>query len=145
MYYFAYGSNMDHNRLAARIGAVRAVGRASLPGYDLVFNKLSADGSGKANIVPARSRHVEGVVFELSDSQFDVLDRYERGYRRAMVSLVRGGLPETGITYLAEAHRVADGLRPTCEYLGVIRTGAALFGLTEEYQRRLADQLCLSS
>ena len=52
-WYFAYGSNMNIERVAARIGETRRVLAGSLEGYALRFNKASrvpgiaaSDGAG---------------------------------------------------------------------------------------------------
>jgi gamma-glutamylcyclotransferase len=50
--YFAFGSNMLLERIKKRVPSARALGIATLGGYALRFNKLSKDGSAKANIVP---------------------------------------------------------------------------------------------
>ena len=50
--YFAFGSNMLLERIKKRVPSARVLGNATLGGYALRFNKLSKDGSGKANIVP---------------------------------------------------------------------------------------------
>ena len=53
-WYFAYGSNMNLERVAARIGETRRVLAGSLEGYALRFNKASrVPGIAHANVVPA--------------------------------------------------------------------------------------------
>lgn len=135
--YFAYGSNMCQKRLIDRIGSFTIVGIAVLGGHDLKFNKRSVDGSGKANIVPAPTRHVEGALFELSEGQLDSLDKHEKGYRRETVHVMCDTKIVEAITYVAKATQV--GLRPTSDYLLFIRDGAAECGLSAQYQSRLAD------
>jgi gamma-glutamylcyclotransferase len=135
--YFAYGSNMDSERFTERVGAARVGGIGSCLGYDLRFNKRSADGSGKANIVTMRDGEIEGVVFELSGAQLARMDKFEKGYHRERVSVVVGGSVQGAITYIADSDQIADDLLPTREYLTLILNGAARFGLSDAYHRRL--------
>ena len=81
--YFAYGSNMSTARLQARIPRAEPAGRASLRGYQLCCNKRGKDGTGKANLAAAPSAVAWGALFLVEDEDWEVLDRYEVGYRRA--------------------------------------------------------------
>ena len=85
--YFAYGSNMSTERLRARIPAAAPVGRASWTGMKLVFNKVAADGSGKANLVVDPSAVAWGVVFRVSLADWEILDDFEPGYGRVRCSV----------------------------------------------------------
>lgn len=76
--YFAYGSNLDINRLQARIGKVKVIGVTTVYGWKLVFNA----GQGKqcfANMQmtgnPTDS--VDGAVYEISPVQLRKLDTCE--------------------------------------------------------------------
>ncbi len=80
--YFAYGSNMSTLRLRARVEAARPLGRAHWPGMELAFDKIGADGSGKANLTTRPGGRAWGVVFEIHANDWDALDRYEPGYLR---------------------------------------------------------------
>jgi gamma-glutamylcyclotransferase len=138
--YFAYGSNMDAERLRERIDHVRVTGVGSVSGYDLRFNKRSMDGSGKANIVQRADFAVEGVLFEVSTAQLAKLDRFEKGYHRAPVAVVVNGATQNATTYIADADQIDDSLAPTAEYLRFITRGAEKFGLSEGYRHRLAQR-----
>lgn len=81
-FYFAYGSNMSTDRLRARIPDAAPIGRASWPGMRLVFNKVAADGSGKANLIEDPESLAWGVVFQISSSDWSSLDEFEPGYAR---------------------------------------------------------------
>ena len=54
--YFAFGSNMLSKRLERRCSSARVRALAAAPGYEVAFDKLSEDTSGKANLVRGRSR-----------------------------------------------------------------------------------------
>lgn len=136
-FYFAYGSNMDVERLNARVGDVTVVGIATAAGYDIRFNKRSIDGSGKANLVENIAGEVEGVIFDLTSAQLATLDRTEKGYHRAVVNVGMEGGTRDVTTYVADSDQISERLQPTAEYSGFIRRGAVMFGLSEQYRRRL--------
>jgi gamma-glutamylcyclotransferase len=137
--YFAYGSNMDAERLGKRVDQVKVTGVGSVTGYDLRFNKRSVDGSGKANLVERADAVVEGVLFEVSAAQLERLDGFEKGYHRMPVSVVVNGATQSAITYVADPDQIDDSLTPTTEYLRLIRRGAEAFGLSDAYRQRLCD------
>jgi cation transport regulator ChaC len=67
----------------------------TLPGYKLYLS--AADGSRPAvfvtflNVVPAKCRHVSGVLFTVDAEQLEALDRRERNYdRRDVTGLIDG-------------------------------------------------------
>ena len=70
--YFAYGSNMNPERIRYRIPEARGLGRAVLKGYKLT-ERLYAD------IDRARGGLVEGVLYCISETELRRLDFYE-GY-----------------------------------------------------------------
>jgi hypothetical protein len=83
-FYFAYGSNMDVQRLeAVRLnpegvyGTSRHLGR--LDDYRLVFNKPSAYfiGAGAANIEFSLGSHLHGTINEMPEAGLAILDKYE--------------------------------------------------------------------
>ena len=77
MLYFAYGSNMSTQRLAARIPA-RFITTALLPAYRLAFHQQGRDDFGKCDIVPASGQSaVYGVIWKVASHHKLILDRYE--------------------------------------------------------------------
>ncbi len=106
--YFAFGSNMLLERIKKRVPSARALGVATLGGYALCFNKLSKDGSSKANIVPSADPRavVYGVLYRLDDDDRPRLDKAEGlgdGYqiRRVRVRREGAGAEEDAFTYVA--------------------------------------------
>ena len=87
MWYFAYASNMNRRQIEARVQRTQLRWMvARLDGYAVQFNKRSTvDQSGKANIVPDGSGVVWGVLFELSEEEFQRLARFEVGYSRKTI------------------------------------------------------------
>lgn len=81
--YFAYGSNMLVERLAARCPSARRLGIVIAVGHTVDFSKRGADGSGKAALVRQKGRLTFGVLFEIALGERDVLDWHEGpGYQR---------------------------------------------------------------
>lgn len=123
MLYFAYGSNMDPMRMQER--GIRWTGRkpAVLERYRLSFSKIAlySKGAGAATIVPDGKAVVEGVLYDISDSDLQRLDEYEGfpdQYDRIQVRLLTGeGTVVEAVTYMAQPHRIREGLRPTASYL----------------------------
>lgn len=133
--YFAYGSNMKSERLRARVPSARARGIARLEGRRLLVRKRGADGSAKANLVPAREGAVWGVLYELALGDFARLDRHERGYARIRVRVrTPGGADHEATTYVS--NRTFDGV-PFDWYLALLVEGAREHGLPEDYVARL--------
>ena len=78
--YFAYGSNMWPPQIEARCPSATFVGTARLADWIAVYDKPSVDGSTKLNIRPRGGALVDGVVFEIEDSERDALDGAEPRY-----------------------------------------------------------------
>ena len=135
LYYFAYGSNMNPDRVAER--KLDTTGNP-IPGvlhnFDLRFNKISRyrKGAASANIVPVFGGTVSGVLYRLSSSQdiksMDVFENSPEDYAREAVfvhvSQESAHDGETTVvsawTYIAKPHAIDDRLRPTREYVGHI-------------------------
>jgi len=63
-----------HARLRERAPAARALGAARLPDYAWRCNKRSADGTGRANLVPEPGAETWGVLYEVNDRDWEALD-----------------------------------------------------------------------
>lgn len=75
-YYFAYGSNMSYKRLYERVGKCKKIGNHTLEGYELTFN-YGNDKESFANLKENENSTIEGVVYELTLKQLQLLDYYE--------------------------------------------------------------------
>ncbi|HEY5657265.1 MAG TPA: gamma-glutamylcyclotransferase family protein, partial [Myxococcota bacterium] len=126
-YYFAYGSNLDLERMRARIPEVRVIGPALLPGMRLTFDKRGGDGSAKANLSEDAASHVWGVVYALDWSQLTMLDAFEPDYERARVSVERNGARLAAETYISTLR--ASGLEARAWYKQLVVDGARAQGL----------------
>lgn len=80
MYYFAYGSNMNANRMLGRDVDIYEMLPGILIGYKLTFNKISTvDNQGYATIEKSKNNNVEGVIYQISHQGLKRLDLFE-GY-----------------------------------------------------------------
>lgn len=149
LWYFAYGSNMNKNRMEQRLaGCSEPIYTrrelVKLKGYELTFNKKSAakNGTSYANIQPTRIPNNEpvvyGIVYDLLPDAFSKLDGYEGfpdHYTKNVITVehVATGARLPTVVYLAN-HADIDTIgnfRPTSEYLGHLLAGADL--LPNEY------------
>jgi len=141
MKYFAYGSNMDSER--ARKRGIRFSQRrhATLKGYRLEFNKVASRDprEGYANIVQYENGIVEGVLYDIEDSDLSRLDRHEGypdHYKRVEVRVQLDDRQEVeAVTYVAQPDRVRYELMPSRDYLDHLLAAGGL--LSESYRRKL--------
>jgi cation transport regulator ChaC len=144
--YFAYGSNMNPARVAARGLRFGHVEAARLAGYALRFEKHSKDhvGTGHANIAWDRAGVVEGVLFWLSAAdEIRKMDRFERApinYSREVVVVETAEARVAAWTYFANPAVLMAGLRPQRAYLEHLLAGAAY--LSPSYAERLRGWPC---
>lgn len=141
-WYFAYGSNMNPARVAARIGATRRVMAGVLHDYRLRFDKASKiAGIAHANVAAVIGERVEGALFELErPEQIQLMDPFE-GYpadyqRHRLAVSTREGDIEAWV-YIATPGTTATALRPAREYLDHLLAGEPY--LSRAYHARLAD------
>ena len=143
-HYFAYGSNMNPERVAQRGLPVMGANAAYLPGYALRFNKMSREhvGQGHANLQYAPSATTEGVLYELSTAEaIRVMDPFERApinYGREVVGVCHNGERIWAWTYFANPAVLCEGLMPTREYLAHLLAGRSF--LSRDYYAWLASQ-----
>lgn len=140
MLYFAYGSNMSTRRLKARTPGVRFHATAILKSHALLFHKIGQDGSGKCDILACNDdRCVHGVLYELSDEEKVLLDRYEglgKGYQHRWVQVTTGqGRCEFALTYVAT--HIDPSVKPFHWYKQHVCHGAHEHKLPAEYIRQL--------
>lgn len=148
-FYFAYGSNMSARRLRSpdRAPSAKPLGLAHIDGYRLVFDKVSKDGSSKADCEYTGDLvdRTYGGVFEVSVRDLDALDRAEGasgrspGYRRVPVVIEKNGEAVQAITYLANASHKSRDLLPYDWYVKHVLVGASEFGLPADYCAKIAN------
>lgn len=150
--YFAYGSNMNPQRVRERGLAVVRAEAARLPGFRLAFDKASA--AGVSGAVQAVAGHacfhyspgdcVEGVLYWLAGpDEIGRMDRFEStpvNYSREVVQLARASGSVTAWTYVANPAVLRAGLRPPRAYLQHLLAGREY--LSADYYATLAAWPC---
>ena len=135
MYYFAYGSNMNWQQMQRRCPSSQVICVARLPDYRFGITRHSRlRDCGTANIYPARGEEIWGIIYEVSDAELTVLDSFEDGYRREILSfypIEEGKQPLDALVYVADIEQNVP--RPNAEYRRLILEGAKHWKLPESY------------
>lgn len=136
VFYFAYGSNMNVDRLEKErlnreniFSSSRSLGR--LNGFRLLFNKPSAYfvGAGAANIEEDLGAQVYGTLNWMPDAGLEILDRFENvatgQYERLEVDVFDHASEAMvrATTYVSRNHNI-DGLKPRAGYMVHVLGGA---------------------
>lgn len=135
---FMYGSNLDSSRLRDRIRRWdNRYQRATLPGYELCFNKGLLKGGVAANIMPHSTRRVWGILLELDEDALEAIDRYEghpRHYERVALKVYLEDNSEvSAYVYVACSLHLVEGQMPSAKYLEYVIKGATACGLPSDY------------
>lgn len=137
MTYFAYGSNLGVRRLRGRCPNAGRGRPAKLSGWRIVFNKVSMDGSSKANIEPSQSGAVWGAVFEIRGDEKEGLrgaEGHPRHYEEHSFIVSCGDEELEAVAYVACPDRVAASpVPPYGWYLEHVLRGAEETGLPADY------------
>ena len=139
--YFTYGSNMSVSRIIKRGINPYSGNTGILNGWELKFNKKASAGDWAfANIMKNKESSVEGIVFEITEEELNLLDKFEGApnhYKREKVNVLSKGELVECITYIAQSKHIKEGLLPTEEYIGFLISGSSL--LSPEYQKMLLE------
>jgi gamma-glutamylcyclotransferase len=146
-HYFAYGSNMNSNRVRQRKMSFESASSGRLLDYSLRFNKRSVKypGAAAANVVASAKGVTEGVVYRLVQPvQIEMMDPYE-GYpvrysRTALPIVTKVGVVDAWV-YIANEDYVAEGLAPAQWYLNHLLAGRGY--LSASYFESLLQIKCL--
>ncbi len=136
--YFAYGSNLDAQRMIRRCSTATVVGAATLAGHRVVFAGRSQTwGGAVATLLPDPEASVAGLVWALGQADLEALDGFEghpHSYRRRLVVVtLTGGALASAHTYIKEgAHEAA----PTARYFNVILNAYRVLGFDEAALQR---------
>ncbi len=139
--YFAYGSNMHPVQMRERCPESRLLGTAHLAHYLLQFNKMGMDQTAKANIIPSRDSkdRVFGVVYHMTQREFDQLDPFEKGYRRIEVPVLFNQKVLSCLTYTAQENYLRSNIVPKTDYLKRILEAARHHEFPPEFFRYLEE------
>lgn len=143
-YYFAYGSNMNPERMAARGLVYDHAARGLLEHYELRFNKKASDlkNASYANVEPSQGNLVEGVLYKLVDDQqifkMDPFEGVPNLYTREVMSIEmhNTGFVEAWI-YIAHPDRIDNSLLPEAWYLEHLLAGREM--LSDSYYETLTQ------
>lgn len=141
IFYFAYGSNISEYRMRnERNINFKSRKFAILENYKLVFNKVSKNNVylGFANIIQSPKNIVEGALYEISDSDLKVIDKFEgfpKHYYRQTIEVICDGKKLEAIVYIANSEMIRENIKPDKKYLGYILEGKDIF--TDDYYNDL--------
>lgn len=135
MFYFAYGSNLNHKEMRKRCPNSKFLKRAYLEGYRFVYDGRSFYRKGAvANIVPEEKGVVWGGLWEIEDKDLDELDKYEGypyTYKRKIIKVKDDDNKEYDAwVYYREGEKEGE---PSEEYRDIITKGAKDCNLPEDY------------
>ena len=145
--YFAYGSNMNVERMRERGMQFEMVVDARLHGFELQFHKTSRKHPdvGHANVAYAPGATVEGVLYELSGpeeiTRMDPFESAPVNYSREVVQVVTPHGTLSSWTYFANPAVLQPGLKPPRSYLEHLLAGRPF--LSDEYYQMLRSWDCL--
>lgn len=145
--YFAYGSNLLHERLLSRCKTAKKYCVARLEGYHFSFSKLSIDKSGKATIeksdAETENASVYGFIYELAESELSKLDNFEGDeYEPIKVNVecyTKKDKSVNVVTYIAKSNNPQGDLIPYDWYHRLIIRGAEQHQLPEKYVNDLKN------
>ena len=139
--YFAYGSNLDLPQMKRRCPSSKLISKGSLSGYRLTFNRFSSGwGGGVADVIQKQGSKVWGLVFEISDTDLERLDRYEGYYKdqnslyerwKAVINTPNGQISDVWVYTVVEKQKFVP---PTSEYLQIIKDAAVKWNFPKSYQ-----------
>ena len=146
-HYFAYGSNMNPERVRERGIGFDQVLPGTLPNMRLTFDKRSRHqaGAGHANIRFAPGEFVAGVLYRLTPPEeilrMDPFEVAPRHYGRDAVWVQTETGKVAAWTYFANAAVIDPTLKPPRWYLQHLLAGSEF--LPPAYIRRLEGVACL--
>lgn len=137
MYYFAYGSNMNHQQMKKRCPNSRFIKRAFLERYKFVYDGYSSTRNGAvANVIETGRKDdiVWGGLFEINEDNLSALDCYE-GYPKSYDRKNTEVKDDDGKCYDAIIYfrtGKSEG-KASQEYRNIVIQGAKDCGLPIEY------------
>lgn len=128
--YFAYGSNMDRDQMAARCPGATSVGIAVLRDHRFVINRR-----GVATVAASPGDAVHGVLWQIDSQHRDELDRLEGHHEEGRYDRLPGSVEVDGDRVDCELYIDPDVTRgsPRAGYLEVVVAGASRHGLPAWY------------
>ncbi len=149
MLYFAYGSNLDWQRMLGRCPSARFVCVATLPKHAFAFTRKCQKGYGVMDIKPDDSAEVWGVVYEIDEIDVERLDKAEgyrpgrsdgeNAYRRVERMVFGDGCEEKpyAVCTYEVVTKSKKHIPPSQEYKNLVVDGAKRWQLPADYQAQL--------
>lgn len=140
---------MNLNRLTQRVPSAVKVSNAFLTGYKFVCNKISKDGSAKANIIKSGipGELVWGVLFNIDNKEKPLLDKAEGiglGYNEDTLTFFdQLSNSYSAQVYIADNNSINNHLLPFDWYKEFIVTGGIQNHLPAEYISQLQSIICI--
>ncbi len=132
MLYVAYGSNINKSQMQYRIPGAKPYGKGVVYNWQLAFH--GNDGNAYATILQSPGKSVPVVIWEMSDKDEAIMDRYEgypKSYYKKKIPVHVDNKKLEGTVYIMDdARKVA---RPSRKYVNTIRQGYESFGLDVAY------------
>jgi gamma-glutamylcyclotransferase (GGCT)/AIG2-like uncharacterized protein YtfP len=135
--YFAFGSNMDKERMKKRKANFTEMQKGIIKDWKLVFNKINNKkvGAGYANIIPNSGSIVEGIIYKVDNDAIPILDGFEgvpNHYQKVTMSVENTDKELIDcIVYIANPSKVDNFLKPEKWYLQHLLKGKEF--LSESY------------
>ncbi|MDD4290251.1 MAG: gamma-glutamylcyclotransferase [Patescibacteria group bacterium] len=131
IFYFAYGSNMDLDRMILRCGERNFVGFSNSYLNDFKFYFYNR---GYANIKPQQSSIVYGVLYKINKNCFDALDKaegYPNLYQRQIVKIINPmGIFDAHVYIVKNDNSIGV---PSKSYFDTVIKGASQYALPKNY------------
>lgn len=142
LYYFAYSHHMDPTHLNSLGINYHSASRSVLQNYQLEFNVLldecfRFETCGMANIMPSSGSSIEGMLYELEDTDIVVLDQdagvASMKYYRKFVDIQLPDSTIKAVSYAAWPDMTSQGLSPSPKHLMQIIAAAERAGTSPKY------------
>jgi gamma-glutamylcyclotransferase (GGCT)/AIG2-like uncharacterized protein YtfP len=108
---------------------------ARLPDYQFGITRHSRlRDCGTANVVPSSGKEVWGAVYQVKDEELRIMDGFEDGYRREILSVYPANPRLQAISALVYVAEIEKNVPlPNAEYKRVILEGAKHWTLPDTY------------
>ena len=141
---FQYGSNCDLTRFQGRLRErVDDIGRAETTAdYDIAFDVWSqGNGCAASDLVETPGRRAHGVLYRISDVDFERLKRIEGDHYEPRPISVRNQVGEEveATTFLVVPNDRRQGLWTSADYVGYIVRGLRTHDVPEAYVQHVID------
>jgi hypothetical protein len=125
---------MDWTQMQRRCPSAKFICVARLPGYRFAIARHSRLRlCGTANIFPEPNSEVWGIVYDVTEDDMRIMDRFEDGYSRTFISVhtEKGKLSSEVLVYIAPKEEHVP--LPNAEYKRLMIEGARHWRLPPEY------------